>query len=220
MKIPKAIQNLIEAFERLPGIGSKTAARLTFYLLHVPEVERQKLGKAVLELSRKTGICERCFNICDASLPAEELSSSKQKVLCDICHDSNRDQSVICVVEDPLDLMAFERTGKYDGLYHVLQGVIAPLEHIGPEDLKINELMVRLKPGVREIILATNPSLEGEATAMYIRQLIRKELGDKRQETGREIRVTRIARGIPTGGDLEYADRVTLTKALEGRQEY
>jgi len=211
MKIPKAIQNLMEAFERLPGIGSKTAARLTFYLLHVPEDERQLFGQAVLGLGQGTEICERCFNIADPS------TSSGRVGLCEICADKTRDQSVICVVEDPLDLMAFEKTGRYKGLYHVLHGAIAPLEHIGPENLKIEELMVRLRdPKIQEVVLATNPSLEGEATAMYIRQLIRKQL----TASGKKIKITRIATGVPTGGDLEYADEVTLTKALEGRQEY
>src|SRR3989344_6762797 len=204
MKIPKAIQNMIESFERLPGIGPKTAARLTFYLLNVPETERTLLGQAVLELGEKTRICERCFNICEA-------------VLCEVCTDDTRDQGTVCVVEDPLDLIAFEKTGKYLGLYHVLGGAISPLEHIGPEDLKIAELITRLKPlaisqqpVVKEIILATNPSLEGEATAMYIKKLI-EPLG---------VKITRIARGIPTGGDLENADELTLTTSLEGRQEF
>lgn len=204
MKIPKAIENMIEALERLPGIGPKTAARLTFYLLNVPETERSLLGQAVLELGEKTRICERCFNICEATI-------------CEVCADDTRDPGTICVVEDPLDLIAFEKTGKYRGLYHVLQGAISPLEHIGPEDLKINELMGRLKnEPIREVILATNPSLEGEATAMYIRNLVNSQ-----QSVGSSgIKVTRIARGIPTGGDLEYADELTLTKALEGRQDY
>jgi len=213
MRIPRAIKNLIEAFERLPGIGSKTAARLTFYLLHVPEDERQLFGQAVLGLGPGTEICERCFNIADPS------TSSGRVGLCEICADKTRDQLVICVVEDPLDLMAIEKTGRYKGLYHVLHGAIAPLEHIGPENLKIEELIKRVRsqePGVREIILATNPSLEGEATAMYIKQLISKQL----TVNSRPIKITRIARGVPTGGDLEYADEVTLTKALEGRQEY
>jgi len=155
-------------------------------------------------LGEKTRICERCFNICEA-------------VLCEVCTDDTRDQGTVCVVEDPLDLIAFEKTGKYLGLYHVLGGAISPLEHIGPEDLKIAELITRLKPlaisqqpVVKEIILATNPSLEGEATAMYIKKLI-EPLG---------VKITRIARGIPTGGDLEYADELTLTKSLEGRQEF
>lgn len=216
MKIPKAVKKLMEAFERLPGIGSKTAARLTFYLLHVPEKERQLLGQAVLGLEQGTMICKRCFNIADPS------ASSGQAGLCEICVDETRDQSIVCIVEDPLDLMAFERMGKYKGLYHVLHGAIAPLEHIGPEDLKIDELMKRLQqsasgnqPTIQEVILATNPSLEGEATAMYIKKLI----SNKQQALGK-IKITRIARGIPTGGDLEYADEVTLSRALEGRHEY
>lgn len=196
MKIPKAIENMIEAFERLPGIGPKTASRLTFYLLNVPESQRTLLGQAVLELGEKTQICERCFNISEAPL-------------CEVCSDPTRDQSILCVVEDPLDLLAFEKTGKYRGLYHVLGGAISPLEHIGPDDLKINELLQRVK-AVKEVILATNPSLEGEATAMYIKKLI--------EPAG--VKITRIARGIPTGGDLEYADELTLTKSLEGRQEF
>lgn len=202
MRIPKAIENTIEALERLPGIGPKTAARLTFYLLHVPEGERKLLGQAVLELGEKTQLCSQCFNI---------MESNQPNTLCAICADSGRDRSVICVVEDPLDLLAFEKIRKYRGLYHVLQGAIAPLEHIGPEDLKIKELIERLNDSeTKEVILATNPSLEGEATAMYLKKLI-EPLG---------LRITRIARGIPTGGDLEYADELTLTKALEGRQDY
>ncbi len=204
MKIPKPLENLIEAFERLPGIGPKTAARLAFYLLRVPEDERQALGNAVLEAGQKIQLCERCFNIAEAPL-------------CKVCEDEARDQSVLCVVEDPLDLISFERTGKYTGLYHVLHGVIAPLEHIGPENLKISELIGRLtKEPVREVILALNPSLEGEATAMYIKKIIGEQLTAK----GKQLRITRLASGIPTGGDLEYADTLTLTKALEGRQDY
>ncbi len=204
MKIPKAIENLIEAFERLPGIGPKTAARLTFYLLRTPESERRLLGEAVLELGQKTRLCERCFNI------------GQQSALCAVCSDESRDESILCMVEDPLDLLSFERMGKFKGLYHVLHGVIAPLEHVGPENLKIDELINRLKKEpIEEVILATNPSLEGEATAMYIKKVIGEQVpGDK------GIKITRIASGIPTGGDLEYADSLTLSKALEGRQEY
>ncbi len=205
MKIPKAIENLIEAFERLPGIGPKTAARLTFYLLRTPESERRLLGDAVLELGQKTRFCERCFNI------------GQQSALCTVCSDESRDESILCVVEDPLDLLSFERMGKFKGLYHVLHGVIAPLEHVGPENLKIAELINRLKKeSIEEVILATNPSLEGEATAMYIKKLI----DEQRMANSEEVKVTRIASGIPTGGDLEYADSLTLSKALEGRQEY
>jgi recombination protein RecR len=205
MKVPKAIENLIEAFERLPGIGPKTAARLTFYLLRTPESERRLLGEAVLELGQKTRFCERCFNI------------GQQSALCTVCSDESRDESILCVVEDPLDLLSFERMGKFKGLYHVLHGVIAPLEHVGPENLKIAELINRLKKeSIEEVILATNPSLEGEATAMYIKKLI----DEQRMANSEEVKVTRIATGIPTGGDLEYADSLTLSKALEGRQEY
>ncbi|GMR19051.1 MAG: recombination mediator RecR [Patescibacteria group bacterium] len=212
MKIPKAIQNLIEAFERLPGIGPKTAARLTFYLLRVPDNERRLLGQAVLELGEKTQLCRRCFNISDPTTQAGKDG------LCDVCSDEGRDQSTICVVEEPLDLLSFERMGKYPGLYHVLHGVIAPLEHVGPENLKIAELMGRLKQEkeVAEVILATNPSLEGEATAMYIKKVIGEQLTDN----SKQLKITRIASGIPTGGDLEYADSRTLSKAMEGRQGY
>ncbi|MDP2735152.1 MAG: recombination mediator RecR, partial [bacterium] len=165
MKIPKPIENLIEAFERLPGIGPKSAARLTFYMLRVPEAEREMLGRAVLALGEKVHLCGRCCNIAQAG---EEL--------CEVCAESSRDPSTLCVVEEPLDLLSFERMGKYKGLYHVLHGAIAPLEHIGPENLKIDELMTRLKnEPVREVILATNPSLEGEATAMYIKKIINQE---------------------------------------------
>ena len=206
MKIPKPIENLIEAFERLPGIGPKSAARLTFYMLRVPEAEREMLGRAVLELGEKVHLCGRCFNIAQAG---EEL--------CEVCAESSRDPATLCVVEEPLDLLSFERMGKYKGLYHVLHGAIAPLEHIGPDNLKIDELMTRLKnEPVREVILATNPSLEGEATAMYIKKIINQEP----EAENKQIKITRLASGIPTGGDLEYADALTLSKALEGRQEF
>lgn len=202
IKLPKAIENLIEVLERLPGIGPKSAARLGFYLLRVPESERQALGNAVLAVGQETQLCERCFNVSEANL-------------CKVCEDESRDQSVICVVEDSLDLISFEKTRKYWGLYHVLHGVISPLEHVGPENLKINELMIRLKnEPIKEVILALNPSLEGEATAMYIKKVIGQKPGAS------NIRITRLASGIPTGGDLEYADALTLTKALEGRQDF
>jgi len=206
MKIPKPIENLTEALERLPGIGPKTASRLAFYLLRVPEEERQALGNAVLAVGQKVQLCERCFNISESPL-------------CTVCTDDARDQSVICVVEDPLDLISFEKTRKYRGLYHVLHGVISPLEHVGPENLKIEELLKRVRDRgleVKEVILAVNPSLEGEATAMYIKKLI----NDQQEVNSGKVRITRLASGIPTGGDLEYADSLTLTKALEGRQDY
>ena len=202
-RIPRSIQNLIEAFERLPGIGPKTAQRLTFYLLHAPKEESQALAKSAIEMKEKTVICSICFNI------GEEDP-------CSICADLSRDQSVIMVVENPLDVLALEKAN-FKGLYHVLHGVISPLENIGPDEIHIRELFPRLKDSstssgqaVKEIILATNPTMEGEATAMYIQRLI-SPLG---------IKVTRIARGLPVGSDIEYADETTLSRALEGRNEY
>ena len=195
--LPKSIQNLIEAFERLPGIGPKTAQRLTFYLLHAPKEEAAALAKAAVEMREKTVICSTCFNI------GEEDP-------CSICSDSSRDQTIIMIVENPLDVLALEKAN-YKGLYHVLHGVISPLENIGPDEIHIRELLPRLKEEtVKELILATNPTMEGEATAMYIQRLI-SLLG---------VKVTRIARGLPVGSDLEYADETTLSRALEGRKEY
>lgn len=195
--IPKVVRDLIEAFERLPGIGPKTAQRLTYYLLHAPKEEAKALAESAVALKEKTVICSVCFNI-------------SEKEPCDIDSDPKRDQSIILVVENPLDVLALEKTD-FQGLYHVLHGVISPLENIGPDELHIRELLPRLKSGeVKEVILATNPTMEGEATAMYIDRLIRP-LG---------IKVTRIARGLPVGGDLEYADETTLSRALEGRKEY
>lgn len=198
MKVPKSVANLIEAFEGLPGIGPKTAARLTYYLLHAPDHLSQKISEATRDLKLKTKICSICQNITETDP-------------CEICEDSTRDQSIICIVEDPLDVWAIEKSGSFGGLYHVLHGVIAPLDNIGPEDLRINELLARLKKGdVKELILATNPSMEGEATAMYIQRLV-KPLA---------IKTTRIARGIPIGAELEYADEVTVRRALEGRKDF
>jgi len=198
MKVPKSVASLIEAFETLPGIGPKTAARLTYYLLHAPDGVAQKLAEAAGEVKTKTKICAVCQNITEVDP-------------CEVCEDPNRDRSIICVVEDPLDVWAIEKSGSFSGLYHVLHGVIAPLDNIGPEELKIGELLKRLKSeSVRELILATNPSMEGEATAMYIQKLI-KPMG---------IKVTRIARGIPIGAEIEYADEVTVRRAFEGRKDY
>lgn len=197
VRVPKPIQNLIEAFERLPGIGPKTAERLTFYLLHAPYEQAESLAKAALEMKEKTKICSICFNI------GEEDT-------CSICSDESRDRQTVMVVENPLDVLALEKAN-YKGLYHVLHGVISPLENIGPEQLHIRELLPRLKDGsVKEIILATNPTMEGEATAMYLQRLI-SPLG---------VKMTRIARGLPVGSDIEYADETTLSRALEGRKEY
>lgn len=195
--IPKPVQSLVEAFERLPGIGPKTAQRLTYHLLHAPKEEAEALAKAAIDLKEKTVICSICFNISETDP-------------CQFDTDQSRDKETILVVEDPLDVLAIDRTG-YKGLYHVLHGSISPLENIGPDELHIKELLPRLKDGtVKEVILATNPTMEGEATAMYIDKLI-SPLG---------LRVTRIARGLPVGGDLEYADETTLNRALEGRKEY
>ncbi len=196
-RIPKPIQNLIEAFERLPGIGPKTAQRLTFYLLNAPKEESQALANAAVEMKEKTKICSTCFNI-------------GEEDLCSICSDDYRDKNIIMIVGNPLDVLSLEKAN-YKGLYHVLHGVISPLENIGPDELHIRELLPRLKDGkVKEIILATNPTMEGEATAMYIQRLI-SSLG---------VKITRIARGLPVGSDIEYADETTLSRALEGRNEY
>jgi recombination protein RecR len=194
--IPKPVRDLVEAFERLPGIGPKTAQRLTYYLLHAPKEEAKALADAAISLKENTVICSICFNI-------------SEKDPCEFDTDPGRDKSLIAVVEDPLDVLALERAN-FKGLYHVLHGSISPLENIGPEELHIRELLPRLKDEtVKEVILATNPTMEGDATAMYIERLI-KPLG---------VKTTRIARGLPVGGDLEYADETTLSRALEGRKE-
>ena len=195
------VARLIEAFNRLPGIGPKTAQRLTYHLLRAPDAEARVLAAALVAVREEVVFCEECFNISDAPR-------------CPICRDGSRDQRRLCVVEEPLDVLALERTGEFRGRYHVLHGAISPIDGIGPDRLKIHELMGRIDSAAadgapfEEIILATNPTLEGEATAMYI---------DERLD-GRVGSVTRIARGIPVGGDLEYADEVTLIRALQGRR--
>jgi len=203
MRIPKAIQNLIESFEKLPGIGPKTAARLTFYLLHVPQGELDKFASATQNLKKETNICSICFMI-------------DEKDPCSICSDSKRDSSIICVVEQPLDVLALEKSDKYNGLYHVLHGKIDPLNNIGPDEIYIQQLFDRFHNGknsqVQEIILATNPTMEGEATAMYIKKQF--------QISNFKFQITRIGRGLPTGSDIEYADEITLQRAMEGRQNY
>jgi len=198
MNLPKPVRKLIEAFEKLPGIGPKTAQRLTFYLLHVPQKQLDEFADALGTLKKNTVLCSICLNIAE-------------KDPCPICSDQNRDKETICIVEQPLDILALEKTGDYKGIYHVLHGAISPLNNIGPDELHIGELLPRLKNSeVKEIILATNPNMEGEATAMYIARLI-KPLG---------IKVTRLAHGLPVGADLEYADEVTLSRAIEGRRDY
>lgn len=195
--IPASVTRLIDELNRLPGIGPKTASRLTYYLLRQPDEQAQALAQALAELKANTTICQTCFNIAEHSP-------------CVICADETRDRGIICVVEEPLDVLAIERTREYKGLYHVLNGAINPIEGVLPEDLKIAELVQRVGAGgVREVILATNPNLEGESTAAYV----------QRQITGKVGHITRIARGLPIGGDLEYADEVTLMRAIEGRRD-
>mgnify|MGYP001297120407 CR=1 FL=1 len=196
--LPEPVQNLIDAFSRLPGIGPKTASRLTFYLLRAPEELALNLAQALTGIKEDTGLCEVCFNI-----------THKEHHICEICSSDHRDNHILCVVEEPLDVLAIEKTAGFNGLYHVLHGVLSPIEGIGPEDLKIQELITRLQAGhFDEVILATNPSMEGDATAMYINERM----------APLAIRVTRLARGLPVGGDLEYADQNTLLRALAGRQ--
>lgn len=187
----------MEAFARLPGIGPKTAQRLAFYLLRQPVAYAQELSDAVIRMREAVVFCSTCFHI-----TAEDP--------CQICQDTRRDRALLCVVEEPLDVMAFERTMRYRGLYHVLHGALSPIEGIGPADLKIPQLVARVKDGeIREVILATNPNLEGDTTAQYIMQLLKPF----------DVRVTQIARGLPVGGDLEYADEVTLAQAMENRRD-
>jgi recombination protein RecR len=199
MLLPESIQSVINSLERLPGIGPKSASRLAFYLLRAPDEVSQDLATALANLKARTAFCQECFNITEAG-----------RERCEICESSRRDGSLICVVEEALDVLALERTGGFEGKYHVLQGVLSPIEGIGPDDLKIKQLLERVRSGgVKEVILATNPSMEGDATALYLRQQL-EPLG---------VRVTRLARGLPVGGDLEYADQNTLLRALSGRQE-
>jgi recombination protein RecR len=195
---PEPVARLIEALQRLPGIGPKTAQRLTFFLLKRPVEEVRELSEALVAVKDRIVYCQTCFNVTDEDP-------------CRLCRDPGRDSRLICVVEEPNDLLAMERTGEFRGRYHVLLGALSPLDGIGPEDLKVRELLARLDTGAgtAEVILATNPNVEGEATALYLAKLLRP-LG---------VKVTRIARGLPVGGDLEYADQVTLSKALEGRRE-
>jgi recombination protein RecR len=191
------VQALIDELGRLPGIGPKSAQRIAFHLLKLPAEDANRLARAISEAKERVTFCERCFNVSEGPL-------------CPMCTDGRRDPSVVCVVEDARDIVAIEKTGEFRGRYHVLLGAISPIDGIGPEQLKVRELLARLEPEeVREVILCTNPNIEGEATAMYLARLL-KPLG---------LRVTRIASGLPVGGDLEYADELTLGRALEGRRE-
>ena len=194
---PAALQNLADQFARLPGVGSKTAQRLAFHVLSMPMEEAEEFADAILEAKKQVHTCPCCQNLTD-------------RELCPICDDDTRDSTVICVVADPKDVIAMERSREYRGVYHVLHGVISPLNHVTQDDIRIKELLKRVSSGeVREVIMATNPDTEGEATAMYISRLLRPM----------EVKVTRLAYGVPVGSQLEYADEVTLSRALEGRQE-
>ena len=194
---PAALQNLADQFARLPGIGGKTAQRLAFHVLSLPVDEAQSFADAIMEAKRTVHTCPVCQNLTD-------------RELCPICDDDLRDKGVICVVAEPRDVIAMERSREFNGVYHVLHGVISPLNHVTQDDIKIRELLMRVGSGeVREVIMATNPDTEGEATAMYISRLLRPM----------EVKVTRLAYGVPVGGQLEYTDEVTISRALEGRQE-
>ncbi len=202
MRIPKAIQNLIESFERLPGIGPKTAQRLTYYLLHVPQGQLDVFASSFENLKKNTKLCSICSMIGEADI-------------CSICSDPARDASVVCVVEQPLDVLALEKNGKYRGVYHVLHGRIDPLNNIGPDEIYIKQLLDRLTAHgsqFTEVILATNPTMEGEATAMYLVKQLKTQ--------NSKLKTTRIGRGLPVGADIEYADEITLQRAMEGRSEY
>ena len=191
------VQDLIDELGRMPGVGPKSAQRIAFHLLKLPKDDALRLARAISEVKDRVSFCERCFNVAEGEL-------------CGICRDERRDHHVVCVVEEPKDIVALEKTHEFSGRYHVLQGAISPIEGIGPEQLKVRELLARLDPEeIREVILCTNPNIEGEATAMYLARLL-KPLG---------VRVTRIASGLPVGGDLEYADELTLGRALEGRRD-
>ena len=191
------VARLVDQFHKLPGIGPKTAQRLTYYLVRMPEEQARELAEAVISVKERIVLCSECFNITEQDP-------------CGVCTDPRRDRTTVCVVEEALDVVSLEKTGSYRGLYHVLHGSISPMNGIGPDELKIHPLIGRVGDGVREVILATNPNLEGETTSMYIHRLLAPF----------DVKVTRPARGLPVGGDLEYADEVTLGRAIEGRQPF
>jgi len=202
MRIPRAIQHAIESFEKLPGVGPKSAQRLTFYLLHVPQQELDTFSSALSNLKKGTKLCSVCLSI-------DEVDP------CSICSDLLRDRTTVCVVEQPLDVLALEKGGRYKGIYHVLHGRIDPLNNIGPDEIYVSQLLARIKDiasVIQEVIIATNPTMEGEATAMYLAKQLKA--------VNSEVRITRIGRGLPVGADLEYADDITLQRAMEGRSEF
>lgn len=202
MKIARPIQDLIESFQKLPGVGPKSAQRLTYYLLHVPQSQLDDFAGSLSHLKKDTKLCSVCKNISETDP-------------CPICSDPSRDKSTVLVVEQPLDILAFEKTGKYKGVYHVLHGAINPLENIGPDEIYTEDLLRRINQSpnqqINEVIIATNPTMEGEATSMYLMKKLKID--------NSKLKITRLGMGIPTGADLEYADEVTLTQALEGRRE-
>ena len=197
-KLPKAVRSTITELEKLPGIGPKSAQRLAFYLLHVPRTELQKLSKSLLDLKDQTKICSTCHHVGEHDP-------------CEICSDEHRDLSMLCVVEQPMDVLAIEQAGIFQGLYHVLHGSISPLNNIGPEQLFLHDLTGRLN-GVSEVVLATNPTMEGEATALYIREYLEKQ--------NKQLALSRIGHGLPMGSDIEYADSITIARAMEGRSRF
>jgi len=201
-KLPRAVTRLIEKFERLPGIGPKSAQRLVFYLLHNPESELEDFAQRLTALKQNTVLCTFCHNVSETDP-------------CEICSDSSRDERILCVVEQPLDLLAIDRSDKYKGKYHVLHGSISPLNNIGPDQLYLRDVLKRL-PTVSELILATNPTMEGEATALYITEMINQS---SVKVANPDLRITRIGHGLPIGADIEYADGVTIARALEGRRD-
>jgi recombination protein RecR len=202
VKLPKALSRLIEDFEKLPGVGPKSAQRLAFYLLHVPQHVLDQFAADLMTLKKETVLCSVCYNIGDSDP-------------CFVCSDASREKGMLCIVEDALDVLAIERSGKYKGVYHVLHGIIDPLNAVGPDDIYIPQLISRVKSldiNLKEVILATNPTMEGEATAMYIVKQIK--------DSNPNLKITRIGHGLPIGADIEYADETTLDRALEGRREY
>jgi len=207
-KLPRAVTKLIEKFERLPGIGPKSAQRLVFYLLHNPDHELEDFAQRLIALKQNTVLCHLCHNVSETDP-------------CEICGDESRDSTVLCVVEQPLDLLAIERSDKFRGKYHVLHGAIAPLNNVGPDQLYLRDILKRLD-GVMELILATNPTMEGESTALYMTEVIKQSSeANRRQAAGiAELHISRIGHGLPIGADIEYADGVTIARALEGRRSF